>query len=300
MREQFVNDAATTLDGAINSGVVSVVVTDGSVFPSEGDFRVIVNDEIMLVTARSGNTLTVVRGQENTTAASHSDLDDITAIATEGNLETFTDDAIGVGILRPGGFTGRTPYRLLDDSSATLTSSDFSWINQGTSSVANDPAGGMTVTVNETTGDWKLLTKSMPTPPFILTAHIVFGPGITRSASGTLSGIGARDSSSGRFQIATLETGDEITFWQFTSPSVFNANSATHNPVDFFWDEMWMQFEDDNVNIYARASFDSLNWRLIGQDTRTAWLASADQLVWAFNPRGAADKLIHLNAWVET
>jgi hypothetical protein len=82
-REVFQNGPAdTTLNGSINSAVTSLVVNDGSVFPSTGNFRVLVDDEIMHCTARSGTTLTVNRGVEGTTAASHTSGATITHLTT--------------------------------------------------------------------------------------------------------------------------------------------------------------------------------------------------------------------------
>jgi len=75
MAVKFTNNAATTLAAGINSSVTSIAVTDGSVFPTitgSDHFYVTFDDttnkEIVKVTARSGNTLTVVRGHDNTTA----------------------------------------------------------------------------------------------------------------------------------------------------------------------------------------------------------------------------------------
>lgn len=61
----------TTLNGAINSSVTSVVVTSGAAFTATVPFLVMVDNEIMNVTLVSTNTLTVQRGQNGTTAASH-------------------------------------------------------------------------------------------------------------------------------------------------------------------------------------------------------------------------------------
>lgn len=78
-REFFwTNNAATELAAPINDSVTSVSVVDGSVFPAltTGIFTVVLRDdslgkfEILNVTGRSGNTLTVERGAEGTTAAS--------------------------------------------------------------------------------------------------------------------------------------------------------------------------------------------------------------------------------------
>lgn len=71
--EQYKNDAQSPLNGAINNSQTSIVVDDGSEFPSSGDFRLKIEDELLLCTARSTNTLTVTRGIEGSTAASHGD-----------------------------------------------------------------------------------------------------------------------------------------------------------------------------------------------------------------------------------
>ncbi len=292
-REQFVNNASTTLDGAINNSVTSITVDDGSVFPSEGDVRLIIGDEIVLMTARATDVLTVVRGVDGSAAASHSDTDIIKAIMTAAQISQFVDDAWF-------GSTGRKPYRLLNDSNVTLTSSDFTFLNEGTSSVADDASGGMTVTINETTGDWKMLHKTAPTPPYVLTAHILIGPGATYSTAGTISGIGGRESSTGEFIAVFIETGDIVQASRFDSPSTFNSVWGSHAPVDFDYDQMWLQFEDDNTDLFARVSNDGVNFFQVGTEGRTAFMAGgADQIIWAFNPRGDADKLIHLRSWIE-
>lgn len=83
----FENNAVTTLSAGINSSVTSVAVTDGSVFPANAPFMVRVGGEIIEVTARSGNTLTVVRGQEGTGSSSHSSAAEIANVVTKGVIE---------------------------------------------------------------------------------------------------------------------------------------------------------------------------------------------------------------------
>lgn len=74
MTETFVNGASQTdLNGAINNSVTSLDVDDASVFPTVGNFRIRIDNELMLVTGVSSNTLTVTRAIEGTSAASHSD-----------------------------------------------------------------------------------------------------------------------------------------------------------------------------------------------------------------------------------
>ena len=112
MAVKFTNNAATTLAAGINSSVTSIAVTDGSVFPTitgSDHFYVTFDDttnkEIVKVTARSGNTLTVVRGQDNTTAQAFNSgdkaelrvvaalLEDVkTEVTSTFSVDTFTGD----------------------------------------------------------------------------------------------------------------------------------------------------------------------------------------------------------------
>jgi hypothetical protein len=79
MAQLFTNNAATTLDGAIDDTTTTIVVTDGTVFPTPtgGDYFhitiVAVGGtgketawEIVKCTGRAGNSLTVERGREGT------------------------------------------------------------------------------------------------------------------------------------------------------------------------------------------------------------------------------------------
>lgn len=92
------NNAATTLDGAINDSVTTISVTDASVFPTIGAGEVYhltifdgVAVEIVEVTGVSSNDLTVVRGAEGTTPAAYADLDDIELRPTADSVDRKSD-----------------------------------------------------------------------------------------------------------------------------------------------------------------------------------------------------------------
>ena len=83
MTIKFTNNAETLLStSSLGTGDTSVAVDDGSVFPalSAGEFfyatliraDAVTTREIVKVTARSGNTLTIVRAQDNTSALTFS------------------------------------------------------------------------------------------------------------------------------------------------------------------------------------------------------------------------------------
>jgi hypothetical protein len=76
--EQFSNFGLTTLAATIGSTDTSLTVVSTANFPTSAPFRITIQDsvgstpEIDLVTAISGNTYTVTRGYEGTTATGHS------------------------------------------------------------------------------------------------------------------------------------------------------------------------------------------------------------------------------------
>lgn len=64
------NNAETILTQAVSTNTTSIAVENASLLP-DVPFRLSINDEILEVTAKSGNTLTVQRAKEGTTASTH-------------------------------------------------------------------------------------------------------------------------------------------------------------------------------------------------------------------------------------
>lgn len=119
MALKYANNAKTTLNGAITNVATSIVVTDGSVFPTlgGGDYFYMtfedssLNREIVKVTARSTNTLTVTRAQNGTSARAFSSGDKAEGRVVTGILD---DLAALVGGVTPSAFF----LTLVDDSTA--------------------------------------------------------------------------------------------------------------------------------------------------------------------------------------
>ncbi len=93
--EKLVNLAETTLAAALTATETTVQLTSEAGFPETGNYRVTVDSEIMLVTARSGKKLTVKRGQEGTTAIEHKSEAAIAATLTKEALELLFGVATG-------------------------------------------------------------------------------------------------------------------------------------------------------------------------------------------------------------
>jgi hypothetical protein len=90
--EQFSNSASTTLNGAILFSDLSLVVASAASFPASGNFRISIENEILLVTGVAGTTFTVLRGQEGTTPQGHNHGVTVTHILTAGALNQLKAD----------------------------------------------------------------------------------------------------------------------------------------------------------------------------------------------------------------
>ena len=115
---KFSNLASTTLASSVTSSATSITVADGSVFPTlgAGDYFYATIDappsltEIVKVTARSGNTLTVVRAQDNTTATTHASGDEIALRVVSAVLEDIASAAATESVSTSGDtMTGALP-----------------------------------------------------------------------------------------------------------------------------------------------------------------------------------------------
>lgn len=87
--EQFANTPNTQLSGAINNSVTSITVVSSVGFPATGNFRILLDAEIMLVTSISGTTWTVTRGDGGTTATSHGNGTQIYGVVTKEALDAI-------------------------------------------------------------------------------------------------------------------------------------------------------------------------------------------------------------------
>ena len=125
--------STTTLNGAINSSVTTLTLTDATQFPSTGTNFIIIGSEEMSYTGVSGNTLTgVTRGVAGTTAASHSDGATVT---NSTDYVAWGEAASGDLVLEPGMWSldnfGDKAICLIHDSAV------FEWDSSGTNPTNN-------------------------------------------------------------------------------------------------------------------------------------------------------------------
>jgi hypothetical protein len=161
-KEMYSNNVSGSVNTTITSSATTLIVNGYEAFPQTGQFTVLIESEIILVTAGAGtNTWTIARGQEGTTAASHNSGRSSTRTLTDGSLRRL------VRVSKAGTLTGaRRELNLIEGAGITITTSDdgtndkvdvtiaarpqegrgrldeagldrlLSWVNQGGASVA--------------------------------------------------------------------------------------------------------------------------------------------------------------------
>lgn len=95
--ERFANNPIATLVLPLDTVTTSVSVDDASDFPTDGTFRLAVGDELMMVNSVAGNTFTVVRGAEGTTATNHAVATGVTSVLTAGSIAQLKNDIASEG-----------------------------------------------------------------------------------------------------------------------------------------------------------------------------------------------------------
>lgn len=275
--ERFANNATTTLSSAINASVTSISVADASPFPTDGDFRIIIDNELLLVTGVSGTTFTVERGVEGSTADSHNSSVVVVHIATSDGMQQYITQN-GLPLF---GTSSRKPNTFRDKSGNKLTVASFTGANLGTSTAWDytDAHGiGFHVQAN-TVNSARVWYKSAPTPPWTLTSWF----GVTgKAGSGSQIFIGCKESGpTGSLSLMVTRITD-VVHHNWTSPTAF---SASQNISGFQGQPLghWFQVEDDNVNIYFRCSHDGVFWTTIYQEARLNFLSSVDELCFGGN-----------------
>jgi hypothetical protein len=269
-REQLANNAFTILDGGIDASQTTLDVIDGSVFPADGNFRLTCSQEIMLCTARSTNTLTVIRGVEGTTGASHSDATNIAHLLTAGGLTRWAQDNRGLW-----GYASQPAVgRITDASGDVIDVSDFTWVNQGTST-AVDQNGTIYVRIPTSGGENVRILKrtASGTPWSVITAIQPWGFRENVPNCGLI----ARESGTGKFIMASInaESGNVfcVAVYYMNSVTSFNSAALVRTKTLLYGRYVWLKLQDTGTNIVFSASNDGVEWHQVFSASRTAFLA---------------------------
>lgn len=266
-REIFQNSTSDSLSASCLAADTTITVTTGSKFPSTGNFRLLIESETLLCTGRSGNTLTVTRGVEGTTAAAHGSGQPVTLILTAGSLQAYLRDNV------PSADGSKPPYRLIDASGNRLTSADFTAVNTTNVTVSDlDDAITLVKATQGAVTDTGGLSRAYTAPATVIAGFRALWPNSGSAYPGV--GLGFRDSVSGKLNLSFVVS-DPTWFWQtirFLDPTSSDTAGTAYHFLTAT-DTIWLKAEDDGTNLIFSASIDGVTWIQLASESRTAYVA---------------------------
>jgi hypothetical protein len=304
LREQFANNAEDILSGGIDSSQTSIVLNDASEFPATGNFRIKSESEIMLCTARTSNTLTVIRGQEGTAAVAHDDGRGVAQVLTEGSIQRWGADNVALWDSAP------VLNKLVAANGSTLlTSADFAWTNQGGATVT-DFAGTIALRApGSSSASFRLLHRAAPTPPWTLIAAFTL-LGVPKNADGAnpKAGLALRESGTGKFIGFYLNRNDtspmRFVVERWTNETTYGGSTPFLNNRPFFHSPViFLRVVDDNTNLIYSVSSDGVEWVQVFSESRTAFLSGGVNQIGVTIDNGAStatDAVLRLLHWHTT
>jgi len=278
-RETFVNAAITELASSLTDVATTATVVDGSTFPLTGDYRIVIGEELLMVTSRTGDVLTVERGLESTTAVAHNAGDQVNAILTRGAIEDYTKQNTWHGNSSP------PLQNYILATGAPAIASDFTWVNQGTAS-ATDRGGRVVLQTPPDAGDQiRGLFQAAPSAPYeiILACH-----GSGESSGNGQIGLAFRESGTGKIMTLANFLTNDIEVAKYTSPTAFSALLGTKKPWDVGQSVTWLKIADDNTNLKFYVGPNGQDWIEVGSEGRTVFMAGGpNEVGFHTNPDGS-------------
>ena len=269
-QEQKANLAQSSLTSTISDVAASLTVDSAASFPTSPQFRIILDDELMLVTAVAGAVFTVTRAIEGTTGVGHAGGTTVTLVETEAGQVRFQRDwsnpLWGVG----------KPMQLLDSTGATLTASSFTNVNF-TNGTKTDQTGGGILLEHATQGaanDFAMLVKTAISAPWTLTVGII--PNLLNGTAAFPSiGPVVRENATGEFYAFRILASDDglwVDVIKLPSPTTSSTAFLARRDWSGGSGVVWFQVEDNNTNLIFKISADGVNYITLGQEARTTFL----------------------------
>jgi len=305
MSENFANNPRTTLSTDMSSSITSISVSSAGGFPSVGNYRIMINTEILLVTGGQGTTTwTVSRAQESTTAQSNNAGSLVLGILTASAVTQWRSDACQSDVTAnlPASTNAGIQYFPTDGNYAyrdngtaffgwgplyPLTppiNSNFSWIaGPGTSGTVDTSHGGVFLYDGATAAEGVNLLYvrgyAAPATPYTITlGYLPLFPFIDQKQSNvgmclsdgtkfvSFATVVNRGGASWCFGYGVFRWSDSTTF---AGPASENDNAVPQQGPLF-----WQQLVDDGTNRNWSLSIDGYNWSLFYQETRTAFMTA--------------------------
>jgi len=303
MAEQFKNLASTTLAEVIDDAVTEFDVASAMGF-TVGDFRILVDSEIMKVTGVSGTTLTVVRGQEGTPATAHDNGATVKHVLTAGALEAHDQNDLAAYDSFANRPAAGAPGRIFLPSDGIFierdngslwekfgpiwpmtppVAADFpTWVNPATSTFTDNKGAPFFVSAVASTTNLRCRVKDYPAGSF--TVEMAF----TLNAwpyGNHIGGLCIRDSISQKLTVFGLysTTGDmQVIAYNWNSPTS-PSGSVTGSAGCHLGEAqlIWLKYYDDGTtNRVISVSVDGYTWAQVASVSRTDFIVPNQIGVW--------------------
>jgi hypothetical protein len=267
-REQFKNDSQTTLNGAVLAGDGTITVTDATVLPASGFFRVLVESELMLCLRVSGNTLTVIRGLEGTAASGHSSGAGVYQVLTQGGLQRYLRDN------DPLFDSDRPAFRIIDANQNRLTAADFTLHDYGSGATATDMGKSIVLTAGTVA-----LTRPVPAGPTWTLTAAVRNTGTANQAAWGAACIGVMDTGNQIVSVRWLAHRKMLHVTKNDGGAGYVAPDIISQIPVAGTEWMWLRITDPNDgNWYFWFSDDGKRWFQLGSFGKTAYLGTIDRI----------------------
>ena len=265
MRKERVRNAVTmSLGSSAGASDTTINVTGASGLPSNGDFRLVIGNEILLGTARTGNTVTVVRGMDDTSGASHASTSNVAVILTACGVRQMLSDSMG-------------PLALIDDPATRvpITASELELVGVGSTDIIWDNKwGGISMRPEPWTGSrLRCALLDAPATPWTLQIKMQLPNSARPAVSGGHTGIALYDSVSGRVETLSFRHEEGMAWHKWNSTLSY---SGTRKSFDFMTHPpgVWLKMADTGTNLEGHVSLDGLTWFDMGTYARTDFLTN--------------------------
>ncbi len=267
-REIFKNDSQTTLNAAVLAGDGTVTVADATQLPATQFFRILVDYELMLCLGVSGNTLTVCRGVEGTTAAGHNTGAPVYQVLSQGGLQRYLRDN------DPLFDSARPAFRIIDANQNRLHAADFTLLDYSSGATKTDYGNSIILTAGTVA-----LTRPVPAGPTWTLTAAVRSTGTNNQAAWGAACIGVMDTGNQMVSLRWLAHRKMLHVTKnngsagYIGPDICSQIPAAGTQ----W--MWLRIVDPNDgNWHFQFSDDGLHFFEIGSFGKTAFLGTVNRI----------------------
>jgi hypothetical protein len=283
---QFVNSPAVapTLGADLSNSATSIAVSDASFLSATPNIAALIENELVLITARAGNTLTIARAQEGTTAAAHAAGKAMYFPLTAAGIASADRSSVMSGgeIITPDQYT-------------------WTWGNQGTGAAQKTCNGTILIDVPQSNTDAISTLVRPVTGAFTVTALI---DSFFHWSGYVNFGLLVYDTVSNHTQTFGITCdGPSMRIKNWTGWGGTSGDQIVVTTYNRWYMPLWIQISDDGTtNRTYRVAIDGTNFVNIWTTTRGQWVAP-NRVGFYIDPRsngGTHNSQVRCLSWQET